>query len=634
MRKFNFRIVLCACLAFCMILSAALPVFAAPGEAQPLATIAQGDDLTFVVAYDKEFPDVTLVDPDGGTIEVKPNSTAVKLATYDTWAMVQVVNPKAGEWSIAIDKKTNTEVTWNRIESLENIWIQYIKVTPNADGTVQVRFLAERGTKKGSYDYELRLTTADSSASTLVKTGSATAGEEKSVKLDLKNYTSYDKYVFQLTATMKVDGNELYDEYKSDPFSFQNPNTPDAPEGIDIAVDLIDRQLLLDWENYRQNRFESYFLEVLAEGADEPIYYGEFQKKDVRFSLVIPRDSDDLTVNFYGRDEKLLSAPVSRKINLAEDRYIQILTESPTASNQIQIKMDLPDTVQMNVTVGENVTTYTSAGKENIVAVGIANGSNQVCAEAIVDGINYRVEKLIYKDGFPPMLSFYEPYDGKTFNSAKVNLVGNAESAKHLYLNDSELELDAYGDFSVEITLLPGENIAEFIAEDEVGNRTNRTIYLYGPENGSGLSILNGDAKQTFLRFLPLLISLVLAVAAIIMVLVMVKRRDKLKKFSYAAIVCILAAITVCMALGLVSGILHKNKLEDTANSMELSHLADESVTEAIELLDALEAAQSNITLWIWLTIGAAVLFLVAVIIEICRKRPPKPKAPPAGPVA
>lgn len=621
------KVINCA-LILCLILSLAVPAFAAPEADEYLATVEQGGELTFILSYDKEFPEVVLIDPDGNTQAVNERNTALELATYDGWAAVRVKSPQAGEWRIAVDKKSNTKVTWDLVKTVENIWIQYIRVTPNDDGTALVTFLAECGTKKESYAYELALATKEGNGTVTVKTGRATTGKEETLKLDLRDYTSYESYVLRMTATMEANGDSLYDEYSSEPFAFKNPNTPEALQGIDLYVDSVNRELKLDWDKYKQNRFDSYYLEVLAEGADEPVYYGEFSKDDDRFSIFVDTGLDELTVKFYGRKDKLLSAPLIRKVTLGDSSCLQILTETPTASNQVQIKMDLPDTVQMQVTVGENVSTFTSSGKENTVAVGIQNGSNLVIAEAEVDGVTYRCEKRIYKDGFPPMLSFFEPYDDMTFQTAQLTLVGNAESAVKLFLNDKEIALDENGDFSVTITLVAGENVAEFIAEDAVGNRTNRTLYLYGPKDAANAAA-GGGKKLDVIKFLPLLISLIVSILAILTALILIGRRGKLKKFSFVSVICMLVDLVIGSAVGLLMAILRKQELERIANSMELSQLADQDLAEAVAFLDELEAAPDHITLWILITSGTVLLLVAAIILAVWLKLRRKAKADP-----
>ena len=633
MTKKSYSAILWCALVLCMLLSMAFSAAAAP-EAEYLTTIDDGEQLLLTVYYDKEFPSITLIDPNEKEISVTESSKNIQLAIHEQWALIQVNNPAAGDWQIAVDKKSNTEVSWELMSITENIWIQYINVAPADNGTVTVTYLAERGDDRISFDYELALTTANSSGSTVVKTGRAVTGEESTILLNMKAYTSYDQYVLRMTVTADVGDTTLFDEYESAPFAYVNPNTPDAPKGIDIRVDNENRELEFDWKNHKSSRFDSFYLEVFADGQDEPIYYGEFEYKDNYFSTFIPNDLDNLTVKFYGREGKLLSEPITRSVLLGDSSYLQILTQSPTASSQAQIKMNLPDQTELTVTVGENTFTFLSDGKENTVAVGLSNGTNLVTAKATVDGIEYRAERRIYKDGFGPQITFHEPYDGKTFHDNTITLIGNVEGAVNLFLNDEPFEINEYGDFEVSVTLEPGENIAEFVAEDAVGNRTALPITLYYPEAAAATQEGNtpNTTKFNVMQFLPLFIALGVSVVLLIVMLVLVKRREKLKKFSFAAIIVLLIAAMLLCGCNLVYNILHQKELEKTVNSMELSKLADKSLSEATALLEELDQMPEKIEMWIIITsILAGVCLLVIILVcvlKAIKKHPKQPKPP------
>lgn len=627
--------ILCLLLLVCMLSSVIIPASAAPENAEYLTTVAAGEKLTLIISFDKEFPGIVLYDPEENPISVDANNSAINLAIYDKWAAVEVITPTEGDWYIAVDKKSNTEVTWDRVVQTENIWIQYINVTPNTDGTIRVKFLAERGVQNDYYDYELYLGTAVSDGTTLLNSGSAITGEEKVLDLDMKEYTSYEQYVLTLSVTMEVDGDTLFDEYASAPFAFHNPDAPKAPDNIDIELNNETRELRLSWSEYKESRFDSYFMEIYAEGVEEPIFFDEFEEDDDFRSIFIENGYDQLTVNFYGREGHLLSWPLTRKVTLGDQSYVQIITHSPTASNQVQIKMNLPLSHELQVTVGETVSTFTSKGAENTVAVGIVNGNNLVRAEAVVGDVRYCVEKQIYKDGFPPMLSFYEPYDGKHVSAQALTLVGNAESAVSLYMNDTEIPMDEYGDFTVEITLQEGENIAEFVAVDEVGNRTVRTICIYGPTAQEVAAVEAESTQSKILNFLPLFIALALSIAAIVMVIILIRRREKLKKYSYTVWICILIVLVLLSAAGLTLSILRMNELDHIVTTMELSKLTDESLTEAAQLIEEHASAPERVMLWVWITVGAVVLLVLSILIRGWRKRRKNaPQAPQMMPPA
>lgn len=611
-------------LALCTFLCLPFSAFAVPNEEdrEYLCYVDEGEELVLTIYFDKEMPDILLLGPEELRIPVETGRSDVKVAVYDKWALVQVVDPAPGSWDIAIDQKSNTQVTYNRMKQTHNLWIQYVTVAPDSGTYYQVKFLVERDGGEFYFDYTLSLAAADGSGSLQLKTGRAKTNEETVVNVDLSRYSSYTDYVIQLDVSAEDDGAMLWDEYSSDPFAFTNPNAPEALENVDLSVDVENHQVKLNWNDYKQYRFDSYVLEIYAEGTEEPIYVGEFEGQDEQFSMYIPQEYTKLTVNFYGRDGKLLSAPLTRDIYLGDQAYLEILTPAATASNQAQIKMNLPKDCQMDVILGEVTTPYISAGKENVVAVNILEGTNLLRAQAMVDDVLYYAERQIFKDGIPPMIILHEDYDGKTYQTNQVKIVGNAAGAAKLLLNDQELTVNAYGDFEATITLAPGENVAEFIAEDPLGNRANRTIYLYTPE--AEQAIVNTNAPQQkqspIMKFLPLIISGAVGIGLLIWILIMVKRRDKLKKFSGAALICIMVALLLAAGFGLYRSIRHMNALEEIANSMELSKMADESLTSATDLLEELEEAPDDVEMWTIITIIAAVLLVIAIGILIFLK--------------
>lgn len=620
--------ILSICVLVFFLLSLTIPALAEPEETY-LAYLEDEQDLTVIVTFDKAFPQVWLIDPEGNRLEAVQGSTDMDVAVNDTWAAIRVKTPANGDWRIAIEKGENTQVNHYMVTATENIWIQYIHVTPNEDGTVEVKFLAERGEWESGYDYTLSLGT-ETGGGVELRTGWAVTGQEETVTLNLEKYNSYDKYVMYLYVEMHADGKTLFDEYASQPFAFVNPNKLEAPKGVDIQVDNQLRQVIVNWSEYKEYSFDSYYLEIYAEGEQELLYYGDFQREDDRFSTYIPAEKDQITVRFYGRDGKLLSEPVERKVLLGDKSYLQLLTESPTGSNQAQIRMELPKDTVMKVTVGETLSEFVSDGKENTVAVNIANGNNDLSAEAVVDGVTYRLEKQIYKDGFPPMLSFYEPYDGKRFADTQVRILGNAEDAKKLYLNDQEITLGENGDFDTTVTLQPGENVAEFVAEDAVGNRTARTLYLMGPESQSVL-VLSDGTTVSVKQFIPLFVALGLSIAAIVVILIMNKRRESLKKFSWTALIIACIVLAVAAAAMLVMTVVRMNQLEGIVSSMELSHIADEDLQKAADLVTELEAAPKKILVWGCITGGLVMITVALVIIKnriMKGKKPATEEAP------
>lgn len=609
MKKLN-KAIICLLLAAVTLLSQVVTASAAEPISETLAELDEAGKLTFSVFYDVEFPMVKLTDPSGNIITVKEGNAGMQVLVEDSWALVQIDNAAKGKWKIDIAPGKNKEVSYNLMGMTENIWIQYIRPTVLDNGKMEVSFLSEMGDRETSYNYELYLTTSASDAGeALIDRGSAYTDEEKTVTVDMTQYTSYSDYVLKLYVYKNVDGVELFDEYESDPFTYDNPITIQAPDGFDVEVNVETRMIHCYWENYKNSRYSSYFITITVDGETSPIYYNEFDREADMLTHYVEEAYNEFTVNFYGRDAKLLSEPVSRNVVLGDKACLDVITKSPTGDSQAQIRMDLPKDETLTVKVGEAETVFTSKGSEDVVAVTIANGNNNLYAWGMSDNVKYFADLEIFKDGNPPILSFFEPYDGMNYTDAKVTLVGNVSGAKKLFLGETDITIDENGDFSVTVDLVPGINVVEFIAEDDAGNKTERTMFLYGDDTIT----VGGMISNITVTYLPLIIAGGVSIAIIVFAIILMVRRDKLKKFSFASLVILLSCAVAGAAAGLAYSIVRWISLNKAVNSMEFSALVDENVKDAYATLSAYKSASVNT--WIWAGIfGGTVLILIVTI--------------------
>lgn len=610
MKKLN-KLIICLALALVTLLSAVVPATAIDPISETLVDLKEAGSITFGLWYDVEFPTVKLTDPAGKTITVKDGAAGMKVMIEDNWALVQIEKAAKGEWKIDINPGKNTEVSYDLMGMSENLWIQYIKPTILENGKMEVTFLSEMGDKETGYNYELYLTTSAADAGeALIDSGYATTGEEKNVTVDMTQYTSYKDYVLKLYVYKNMDGVEVFDEYESAPFTYDNPINIQAPDGLDVEVNVENRMIHCYWGNYKNFRYSSYFITFTVEGEATPIYYSEFDLEADMLTHYVEEAYNEFTVNFYGRDGKLLSEPVSRKVNLGDKAPLDVITKSPTGDSQAQIKMDIPKDEVLTVKVGEEENTFTSKGKEDVVAVTLVNGSNTLYAAGVKDNVKYFADVEIFKDGNPPVLSFFEPYDGMNFTNASVTLVGNVSGAKKLLLGDTDVSIDENGDFSVTVDLVPGINVVEFIAEDDAGNLTERTMFLYGDETIT----VEGMIANITVTYLPLIIAGAVSIVIIVVAIILMVRREKLKKFSFASLIILLSCAVAGTAAGLAYNVIRWISLDKKVNSIEFSALVEENVKDAYATLTAYKAAPTNT--WIWAGIfGGAVLVLVVTII-------------------
>lgn len=625
----NKKIRLLLCVAYVVFVAALVfvmtpeTVYAEPQETihERMVTLTEPQDITISIWFDTMLPDIVFIAPDGLELPLSESaldgSDGIYATVAEKWALVRIADASAGEWYIRIEPLANTEVEYQVMGMSENISIQYINAVPDASGRVAVSFLVELGEEHTRYNYELCLSADyEQAGEVTLREGYATTGVEENLTVSLSNHASYDHYVLVLYVYKSVDGTELFDSLESASFSYINPNTLAAPDGIDVFVELGTRMVTVDWSAYSSRKYDSYFVTITADGINEPIYYSEFGLSENIFTQYIEKAYDSLTLSFRGRKNGNLSEPIVRHIDLSGNFAIEVITQSPTADAQAQIRMNLPDDTVMTVAVGDNEYVFRSDGSENVVAVDLVNGPNELYAYAETDEIRYCCSVDIYKDGIPPLISFFEPYDGQTFKDTSVTIVGSVSGAVRLRLGDEEILLDDDGSFSVDVSLLEGENQFTFVAEDNVGNRSSYMLNLYGKEEET--SLLSQAARG---GYLTLIIVGSVSFVIIIVLIILAVRKKQLRAFSFVPLIVLFSATTAGALAMFIRSILLNRMLTSTVESMSFSELVSESLKDAYALLLKLDSMPKHIRMWMWLTAASVSCLVLTILVGVIVKK-------------
>ncbi len=77
-----------------------------------------------------------------------------------------------------------------------------------------------------------------------------------------------------------------------------------------------------------------------------------------------------------------------------------------------------------------------------------------------------------------PVINIAKPADGSVFLEPLVVISGRAENVSRISLNDGQIFVDANGNFSEKLLLLPGYNILTLRAEDRFGKKVIKTLEL------------------------------------------------------------------------------------------------------------------------------------------------------------
>jgi hypothetical protein len=89
--------------------------------------------------------------------------------------------------------------------------------------------------------------------------------------------------------------------------------------------------------------------------------------------------------------------------------------------------------------------------------------------------------------------------DGETFTDPLIEIKGNADNARDLYLNDRPISVDQSYNFKESLLLLPGYNILTIKGEDKFGKKSEKTIHLvYLPQTQptDALSIITDTEEK------------------------------------------------------------------------------------------------------------------------------------------
>ena len=579
-----------------------------------LTTLDEPSDLTVAFWYDVEFPEVFLVAPSGVTYLLSSSTDGINIMIEAEYALAQIPSAEAGDWYIRYDIGKNNEFEYDLMGTTENIWIQYVNAEQGLSNRVNVSFLATLGEETVLYAYKLYLTYEGEGAETLLlDEGYAYTGMEESFNLNFSSYNSYNAYQLLLEVEIAQDGVTLFDSLESDPFPFENQTNLAAPSGIDITVSLTDRMMTADWDNYTSYRYNGYRI-VITDASGEVLYSADLDSSATKVTQYITEKTDSVTVTLYGKDDALLSAPLTRTVKMSN--ALTLVTTSPTASSQAQLKMNLPKDTVLKVAIGSDEFSFTSEGKENVVAATLANGSNELAATFVMEGVTYVLSAHIYKDGMPPQIDFYEPYQDKVFPDGKAVLVGSVGDAVKFVMNGKEVSIEE-GLFQIKLDLTAGANEFMFEAIDAVGNTSTFKLTLYGSKEAL---VGNADTNADLPFWIPLAIGIALGVILIVFAIVMAARRSHLKAFSTTPIVVLFSGTTLATLGMLIWQLVRKQIMVDTVNSYDFMKIVRQSLSDAYAYLVELEGADSVISLWRWIFIGSLAALVLSVIAHILVK--------------
>ncbi len=577
--KFTLAKMLLSVLALFILLPNAMVVYAEVVEVN-LTTLEEAGDLTVMFSYEGERPEITFLSPSGKEYaEGISAETELVAAHGEGWSTYSVIGAQAGTWRVRCDKKNNEYVDYSIVEAIDGLSIQSFDIVSMEEGKANLSFLVNMGEdERVWYRYTVTaIAGEDESAGKELKSGSAYTGEICEITVDLK-LSSYQEYRFLLEVTA-TQGLEMFDSMVSEPFAYENPDTPEAIKDIYVTVNSGDNSCVLDWEDFRLGWSKPYSVVVFADAdTDNPIYTNETTSEQDAFFY--PVGTEKLIVQLYYKENGILSRPFSKEIDLVNGERLEIVTPEITSGTQLELAYKANTDSLLKVQINEENGQYNIDG-EGSVYFPLNEGVNTVKAEfAGSNNITYSVTADIFRDSAPPVLTLFENLDGMTFRKGEAVISGTAKNAAKVTVNDIEVTVGEDGVFEHVITLAEGSNDVMVVATSEGGIGTSRSMRIM--REGGG--VISGS----FNNYLPLLIAFGVGVLIIVYSLIFVRRKDKAalkpkKSVTYKRIAVSVGIWALILDIVGVSGYIYFYLFNSSRRYIELMK---ESVSKAARYVD------------------------------------------------
>ncbi|MBR3683252.1 MAG: hypothetical protein IKL78_00080 [Lachnospiraceae bacterium] len=566
--------------------------------------VEQPGDLAFMFYYEVEKPDLVFISPSGLEYsEAVSSASQLQVSEGDGWISYQIINAEAGQWTLRYDKKGNEYIEYNLLEAIDNVAFQSFTINGIEGEYANVSFLATKGDidEPVSYEYVIYAIAEDNETiKQQLTSGRANTGETVTIDVQLK-ISSYDKYKL-LIETVTVDGEvQSFDTFTTDTFSYINPNTPASLEDYKVTLDSSRGYVELNWKDYVPNRsVTEYKIMVVADGnADEPII--NTSTEDTTASFYYPTGTSKLKIGVQYVWDGVASDIKSKIIDFEAGEYLKVPDGDVVSDSLLSIEYNATADRELSLRVNDVDGKYRITGQDSM-NVTLEDGWNTVEASFLGDdNITYVVNKEFNYTWIAPSIKLFEDLDGQNFKTDHLVVLGKTENAEKLLVNDKEATMNEDGTFSVEVSLVGGENIITVEAISKTGVSAVKTFGVTKTVEKSVVAKAND--------IIPTIAVVVLSILVlVIFFLLMREKKGKKRTFTYY-MVCLAVASGIIDVL-LIAAFVY---LHSFNHSMKYVELVKTSVKDAALYLDFEKYALYGM-------IGASVVFVLSVAAAIVIK--------------
>lgn len=570
MKKRLFKIIIC-----CLIVFANFNLIAfAESKTADFVVQERNEDLQVLFTFDKEVVDIEFISPNGKVL----SKSDVIYESGDLWASYRIVDAEVGQWKVRYDKKSNEFINYSIADNNQGLWAQYFNLNEIEDISANVSFRFDTDSLGDEYNYEISAFDIVASSSVVVLRNTALANQDISINLDLSELSSGD-YKFMMDAWKEIGLAEVFDSIETKTFTYNNPNEPEAIDDFKLTIYPEDHRINVNWKSIKKLSGKS--IKVSFYGDDKFILATTHESSENHADFFYYGDTKKIKVDVQYKNDIIWSKKCSKEVVL-DDNYLHI--ERDNNSKTLNLKYRVKDHGKINVYNDlSQEDTYLDTKGNGSYLIDLLNGENNIVVQLSLDNnIYYIIYDNYYYNNLTPSIRLFENINGKTFNSNKVSIIGEAKNADSVQINSELVELKN-GIFDYEVVLNPGENLFEILASRDNGTASKMTVKLY--KRGGTIDTISIDNFASNAKnFIPLFASLFTSIIIIIISFFKTRETNNEEKVSNNILINVLLIFVLAGIEGLLC--LLYIKRSSFSNSLEFLTVIEDSIKNAFIYLE------------------------------------------------
>lgn len=448
----------------------------AVGEEYDFVELEEPQDVVFAVSWEGNTkPEFVFIAPDGTQYDPDQTYTNTMTAISDNELYFRIENAPAGQWRVRKENNVNFEV--QIMETAKPIYIQEFEVGEVNGNKLPVSFLVE-GDGASRYDYRITAMIDHVGTEKELATGTGSIGRTVSKTLQLTDLATYGSYILKLQVSYEKDGAEIFDFIYSEPFSYTNTSLDEKAQDYDLTVAPDTGLLHISVPDLNRN-VDGVMVGIFENGATEPTLFYDFTKEEAKnISLAYDPSATEVAVEVAIQYDGIYATPI-RKTFRPKDMGISI--PDGESFNHLILPMQYSGMNQQLVQVTVNgYLTELVLNESGNVNITLGDDWNTLDIRFTTDNrITWLLEREIYVDRVPPVLTMSQNYDGMSSENTTFTISGTVMDYDTVTINGVTITVEPTGLFTQELTLVRGANTIEVIAADKLGNQTKYTAVIY-----------------------------------------------------------------------------------------------------------------------------------------------------------